>query len=149
MSKLPKKLLFFSLDSKESTPLFITCYNNHKDSRGIIPSTSNDSATSVNSVALVGELKTPSLSSSVHTPPIIPSQSLLASRDEVFKEIKDVGEDAISSLHCFRGDMDLPSSSFHAFLEEQWAREEEPELIETMLNIAPLLIINIWMYYPR
>ncbi|MBW0519806.1 hypothetical protein O181_059521 [Austropuccinia psidii MF-1] len=35
----------------------------------------------------------------------MPSQSLLEPRDEVFKEIKDV---AISSLHLFQGDMDLP-----------------------------------------
>ncbi|MBW0590914.1 hypothetical protein O181_130629 [Austropuccinia psidii MF-1] len=60
------------------------------DSSGIISSTSNDFATAVNSVALVGELKTPSLPPSVHIPSIIPSQSLLPLRDEVFKEIKDV-----------------------------------------------------------
>ncbi|MBW0501209.1 hypothetical protein O181_040924 [Austropuccinia psidii MF-1] len=92
----------------------------------------------VNSVALVGELKTPSLPSSVHTPSIIPSQSLLPLRDEVFKEIKDVGEDvAISSLHLFQGDMDLPPLSFHASLEEQWDEEEEPEEIETVLKVVP------------
>ncbi|MBW0571501.1 hypothetical protein O181_111216, partial [Austropuccinia psidii MF-1] len=46
----------------------------HKDSSAIIPSTSNDFATAVNSVALVGKLKTPSLPSSVHIPSINPSQ---------------------------------------------------------------------------
>ncbi|MBW0579125.1 hypothetical protein O181_118840, partial [Austropuccinia psidii MF-1] len=108
------------------------------DSSGIIPSTSNDFATAVNSVSLVGELKTPSLPSSVHIPSIIPSQSLLPLRDEVFKEIKDVGEDvAISSLHLFQGDMDLPPLSFHASLEEQWDEEEEPEEIETVLKVVP------------
>ncbi|MBW0559674.1 hypothetical protein O181_099389 [Austropuccinia psidii MF-1] len=82
--------------------------------------TSNDFATAVKSVSLVGELKTPSLPPSVHIPSIIPSQALLQSRDEVFKEIKDVGEDAaISSLHLFQGNMDLPHLSFHASLEEQ------------------------------
>ncbi|MBW0576401.1 hypothetical protein O181_116116 [Austropuccinia psidii MF-1] len=65
-------------------------------------------------------------------------QSLLPLRDEVFKEIKDVGEDvAISSLHLFQGDMDLPPLSFHASLEEQWDEEEEPEEIETMLKVVP------------
>ncbi|MBW0538218.1 hypothetical protein O181_077933 [Austropuccinia psidii MF-1] len=94
---------------------------------GIESSTSNAFATSVNSVALVGELNTPSLTPSVHIPSIIFSQSLLASRDEVFKEIKDVGEDvAISSLHLFQGDMDLPPLSFHDSLEEQWDEAEEP-----------------------
>ncbi|MBW0547127.1 hypothetical protein O181_086842 [Austropuccinia psidii MF-1] len=57
----------------------ITYDSSHKDSSGIMSSTSNDFATYVNSVALV------------------PSQSLLQSRDEVFKEIKDVGEDVAIS----------------------------------------------------
>ncbi|MBW0532521.1 hypothetical protein O181_072236 [Austropuccinia psidii MF-1] len=87
----------------------ITYDSSHKDSSGITSSAKNALATSVNSVALAGELKTTSLPSSVHIPSIIPSQSLLKSRDEVFKEIKDVGEDvAIYSLHLFQGDMDLP-----------------------------------------
>ncbi|MBW0464464.1 hypothetical protein O181_004179 [Austropuccinia psidii MF-1] len=110
----------------------------HKDSGGIKSSTSNYFATAVNSVSLVGELKTPSLSPCVHIPSIIPSQSLLPSRDEVFKVIKDVGEDAaISSLHLFQGDMDLPSLSFHSSLEEQWDEEEEPEEIEAVLKVVP------------
>ncbi|MBW0505422.1 hypothetical protein O181_045137 [Austropuccinia psidii MF-1] len=93
-------------------------------------STSNDLATSFNSFALVGEIKTPSLPSSVNIPSIMPSQPLLLSRDEVFKDVNDVGEDvAISSLHLFQGQMDLPPLSFHASLEEQWDEEEEPEEI--------------------
>ncbi|MBW0471587.1 hypothetical protein O181_011302 [Austropuccinia psidii MF-1] len=116
----------------------ITYDSSHKDSSGIISSTSNDFATAVNSVALVGELKTPSLPPSVHIPSIIPSQSLLPSRYEVFKDIKDVGEDvAISSLHLFQGDMDLPPLSFHASLEEQWDEEEESEEIKTVLKVFP------------
>ncbi|MBW0513608.1 hypothetical protein O181_053323, partial [Austropuccinia psidii MF-1] len=64
--------------------------------------------------------------------------SLLPLRDEVFKEIKDVGEDvAISSLHLFQGDMDLPPLSSHASLEEQWDEEEEPKEIETVLKVVP------------
>ncbi|MBW0559695.1 hypothetical protein O181_099410 [Austropuccinia psidii MF-1] len=83
----------------------ITYDSNHKDSSGIKYSASNLLPTDVNSVSLVGELKTPSL----------------PSRDEVFKEIKDFGEDvSISSLHLFKGDMDLPPLSFHASLEEKW-----------------------------
>ncbi|MBW0540095.1 hypothetical protein O181_079810 [Austropuccinia psidii MF-1] len=78
-------------------------------SSGILPSASNDFATAVNNVSLVGELKTPSLPASVHIPSIIPSQSLLPLRDEVFKQIKDFGKDvAISSIHLLQGDMDLP-----------------------------------------
>ncbi|MBW0513261.1 hypothetical protein O181_052976 [Austropuccinia psidii MF-1] len=100
--------------------------SSRKNSGCIIPSTSNDLSTAVNSVALVGELKTPSLLSPVHIPSIIPSQSLLPLKDEVFKEIKDVGEDAaISSLHLYQGDMDIPNLSFHASLEEQWDQKEE------------------------
>ncbi|MBW0572602.1 hypothetical protein O181_112317 [Austropuccinia psidii MF-1] len=117
---------------------FITYDSSHKDSSGIIPSTSNDFATAVNSIALVGELKTPSPPSSVHIPSIIPSHSLIPLRDEVFKEIKNVGEEvAVSALHLFQGDMDIPLLSFHASLEEQWDEEEEPEEIETMLKVVP------------
>ncbi|MBW0461427.1 hypothetical protein O181_001142 [Austropuccinia psidii MF-1] len=66
------------------------------------------------------------------------SQSLLPSRDEVFKEKKHFGEDfAISSLHLFQGDMDLPNLSFHASMEEQWDDEQEPEEIETVLKVVP------------
>ncbi|MBW0543971.1 hypothetical protein O181_083686 [Austropuccinia psidii MF-1] len=75
----------------------ITYDSRHKYSSGILPSASNVFATPFNSVALVGELKIPSLPSSVHIPSIIPSQSLLSLRDEFFKEIKDVGEDVAIS----------------------------------------------------
>ncbi|MBW0520516.1 hypothetical protein O181_060231, partial [Austropuccinia psidii MF-1] len=81
----------------------------HKDSSAINSSMSNYLATSVNSVALVGELKTPYLPSSIYIPSIIPSQSLLKSRDEVSNEIKDV---SISSLDLFQGDMNLPPCLF-------------------------------------
>ncbi|MBW0488280.1 hypothetical protein O181_027995 [Austropuccinia psidii MF-1] len=94
----------------------ITYDSSQKDSSGMLPSARNDSATAVNSVAL----------------------SLLPLRHEVFKEIKDVGEDvAISSLHLFQGDMDLPPLFFHASLEEQWDEEEEPEEIKTVLKVVP------------
>ncbi|MBW0545465.1 hypothetical protein O181_085180 [Austropuccinia psidii MF-1] len=64
--------------------------------------------------------------------------SYLKGSHEVFKEIIDVGEDvAISSLHLFQGDMDLPPLSFHASMEEQWDGEEEPEGIETVLKVVP------------
>ncbi|MBW0574972.1 hypothetical protein O181_114687 [Austropuccinia psidii MF-1] len=116
----------------------ITYDSSNKDSSGINYSTSNDLATAVNSVALVGELKTPSIPSSVHIPSIMPSQSLLLSRDEVFKEIKYVGGDVdISSLHLFQGDMNLPPLSFHASLEEQWDEKEDPEEIENLLKLVP------------
>ncbi|MBW0468138.1 hypothetical protein O181_007853 [Austropuccinia psidii MF-1] len=138
MSELAEKIPLFILDSNESNSLFITHYTNHKDSSGITSSTSIDFATSVNSVFLVGELKTPSLPSSIHIPSIISAKSLLPSRDEVFKEINEVEEDvAISSLHLFQGDMDLPTLSFHASLEEKWDEEEEPEEIETVLKVLP------------
>ncbi|MBW0530479.1 hypothetical protein O181_070194 [Austropuccinia psidii MF-1] len=81
----------------------------HTDSSCIKYSASNALATADNSVSLVGELKTPSLPSSVHILSIMSSQPLLKLRDEVFKEIKDVVKDvSISSLHLFLGDMDLP-----------------------------------------
>ncbi|MBW0574821.1 hypothetical protein O181_114536 [Austropuccinia psidii MF-1] len=116
----------------------ITYDSSHKHSSGILPSASNDFVTIFNSFALVGEIKTPSLPSSIHIPSIIPSQSLLPLRDEVFKKMKDFEEDvAISSFHLFQGDMDLPPLSFHSSLEEQWDGASEQEEIETVLKVVP------------
>ncbi|MBW0530254.1 hypothetical protein O181_069969 [Austropuccinia psidii MF-1] len=107
---------------------FIIYDSSHKGSSGINPSTSTDLYSSVNSVPLVSELKTPSLPPSVHIPSVIPSQSLLLSRDEFLKDIKDVGENiAIYSFHLFQGDMDLPPLPFHVFVVERLDEEEEPE----------------------
>ncbi|MBW0544129.1 hypothetical protein O181_083844 [Austropuccinia psidii MF-1] len=64
--------------------------------------------------------------------------SLLSSRDEVFKEIQDVGGDnSVSSLHLFFGHIDLPCSSHCDSLEQLWDEEEEPEEIETMMKVVP------------
>ncbi|MBW0532735.1 hypothetical protein O181_072450 [Austropuccinia psidii MF-1] len=122
MSDPTEKIPLFILDSNESPALSITHYTKrvvdlpsfpsfecHKDSSGIKSSASNTLATAANSVALVGEFKTPPLPPSVHIPSVMLSKSLLKSRDDIFKEIKGVGEDvAISSLHLFHWDMDLP-----------------------------------------
>ncbi|MBW0569025.1 hypothetical protein O181_108740 [Austropuccinia psidii MF-1] len=116
----------------------ITYDYSHKDSSAINSSASNALANTVNSFALVSELKRPSLPSSVHIPSIMPSQSLIKSRDEVFKEIKCVGVHVpISSLHLFEGNLYLPPLSFHASLEEQWDEEEEPEELETPFKVIP------------
>ncbi|MBW0491063.1 hypothetical protein O181_030778 [Austropuccinia psidii MF-1] len=78
---------------------------------------------------------------------IVPSlsQKLLTSRDEVFKEIKDVGEEvAKSSLYLFQGGMDLPPLSFHTSLKEQWDEEEEPEEIQTFFEGIPSFLSPIF-----
>ncbi|MBW0484229.1 hypothetical protein O181_023944 [Austropuccinia psidii MF-1] len=112
---------------------FITYY-----SSGINSSTGDDLSTAIKSVSQVGELKKPSLPYSFHIPSIIPSKPLLQSRDEFFKEIKDVGEDfAISSLHLFQGYTDLPPLSFHTSLEEKWDEDKEPEESETVMKVVP------------
>ncbi|MBW0469455.1 hypothetical protein O181_009170 [Austropuccinia psidii MF-1] len=78
--------------------------------------------------ALVGDSRTPSFPSYVRIPSLNSHQSLLSSRDEIFKEIQDVGEDnSVSSLHLFFGNMDLPPSSYHDSLKELWDEEEEPQ----------------------
>ncbi|MBW0495845.1 hypothetical protein O181_035560 [Austropuccinia psidii MF-1] len=89
-------------------------------------------APAVNSVALVGELKTPSHPSSVHIPSIMPSQSLLQSREK-----RCWGRCCyILTLSLSRGYG--PSSFIFSFpLEEQWDEEEEPEEIETVLMVVP------------
>ncbi|MBW0489917.1 hypothetical protein O181_029632 [Austropuccinia psidii MF-1] len=63
--------------------------------------------------------------------------SLLSSRDEVFKEIQDFGEDnSVSSLHLFFGKMDLPPLSYHDSPEESWDEEEEPKEVETVMKVV-------------
>ncbi|MBW0487673.1 hypothetical protein O181_027388 [Austropuccinia psidii MF-1] len=84
--------------------------------------------------ALVGSSRTPSFPSSVHISSLNSNNSLLSSRDEVFKEVQDVGEEnSVSSLHLFLGNMDLPPSSNHDSLEELWDEEEEPEERDTVM----------------
>ncbi|MBW0493608.1 hypothetical protein O181_033323 [Austropuccinia psidii MF-1] len=107
----------------------ITYDSNNKDSSGIINPTINYLGTSVSSSGLVGELKTPSLPSSVDITPITPSQSLISSKDEFCKEIEDV---SISPLYSFEGVIDLPYLSFHSSLEENLDEEEEPEELQSV-----------------
>ncbi|MBW0594203.1 hypothetical protein O181_133918, partial [Austropuccinia psidii MF-1] len=116
----------------------ITFNSDHKDYHDPSKSFSNAFSSAKSCAALVGDSRTPSLPSSVHIPSLNSHQSLLSSRDEVFKEIQDVGEDnSVSSLHLFFGNMDLPPSSYHDSLEELWDEEEEPEEIETMMKVVP------------
>ncbi|MBW0588741.1 hypothetical protein O181_128456, partial [Austropuccinia psidii MF-1] len=111
----------------------ITFNSDHKDYYDPSKSVSNDFSPAVSCVALVGDSRTLSFPSSVHIPSLNSHQSLLSSRDEVFKDIQDVGEDnSVSSLHLFFGNMDLPPSSYHDSLEELWDEEEEPEELETV-----------------
>ncbi|MBW0527143.1 hypothetical protein O181_066858 [Austropuccinia psidii MF-1] len=99
---------------------------------------SNDILSAKSCAALVGDSRTPSFPSSVHITSLNSHQSLTSSRDEVFKEIQDVGEDnSVPSLHLFCGNIDLPPSSYHDSLEELWDEEEEPEEIETMMKVVP------------
>ncbi|MBW0503435.1 hypothetical protein O181_043150 [Austropuccinia psidii MF-1] len=101
-------------------------------------SSSNEFSSSKSCAALVGDSRTPSFPSSVHIRSCNSYQSLLSSRDEVFKEIQDVGEDnSVSSLHLFLGNVDLPPSSYHHSLEKLWDEEEDTEEIETVMKVAP------------
>ncbi|MBW0516837.1 hypothetical protein O181_056552 [Austropuccinia psidii MF-1] len=91
----------------------------HKDYYHPSKSFSNDFSSSKSCAALAGDSRTPSFSPSVHIPSLDSHQLLLSSRDEVFKEIQDVGEEkSVSSLHLFFVNMDLPPSSYHDSLEE-------------------------------
>ncbi|MBW0467852.1 hypothetical protein O181_007567 [Austropuccinia psidii MF-1] len=106
----------------------ITFNADHKDYYDPSKSFSNDFSSAKSCAALVGYSRTPSFPSYVHIPSLNSHQSLLSSRDKVFKEIQDVGEyNSVSSLHLFFGNMDLPPSSYHDSLEEFWDEEEEPE----------------------
>ncbi|MBW0572531.1 hypothetical protein O181_112246, partial [Austropuccinia psidii MF-1] len=117
----------------------LTTFNaDHKDYSDPSNSYCNDFSSAKLCAALVGDSRTPSYPSSVHIPSINSPQSLPLYGDKVFKEIQDVGEEnSVSSLHLFLRNMDLPPSSYHDSLEELWDEEEEPEEIETVMNVVP------------
>ncbi|MBW0474376.1 hypothetical protein O181_014091 [Austropuccinia psidii MF-1] len=107
----------------------------HKDYYDLSNSCSNDFSSAKSCAALVGDSRSPSFPSSIHIPSLDSHQSLLSSRDEVFKEIQDFQEDnSVSSLHLFFGNMGLPPSSYHESLEELWDEGEEPEEVETVIK---------------
>ncbi|MBW0463150.1 hypothetical protein O181_002865 [Austropuccinia psidii MF-1] len=111
---------------------------------------SNDVSSAKSCAALGGDSRTPSFPSSVHIPSLKSHQSLLSSRDEVFKEIQDVGEDiSVSSLHLFFGNMDLPPSSYHDSLQELWDEEEEPEEVETVMKVVPSVYHQYLDLFPK
>ncbi|MBW0532091.1 hypothetical protein O181_071806 [Austropuccinia psidii MF-1] len=113
----------------------ITFNADHKDYCDPSNSFSNDSSSAKSCAALVGDSRTPSFPSSVHIPSLHSHQSLLSARDEVFKEIQDVGEDnSLSSLNLFFGNTVLPPSSDHDSLEKLWDEEAEPVEVETVLK---------------
>ncbi|MBW0466026.1 hypothetical protein O181_005741 [Austropuccinia psidii MF-1] len=115
----------------------ITFNSDHKDYHEPSNSFSNDFSSAKSCSALVGDSETPSFQSSVHIPFLNSHKSLLSSRDEVFKEIQDIGQDnSVSSLHIFFGNMNLPPSSYHSSLE-LWDEGEEPEEIETVMKVVP------------
>ncbi|MBW0484639.1 hypothetical protein O181_024354 [Austropuccinia psidii MF-1] len=121
-----------------SVPFFmgITFNSDNKDYYDPSQSSSNDFSAKL-CAALVGDSRTPSFPSSVHVASFNSPQSLLSSRDEVFKDIQDFGEDnSVSLLHLFPGNVDLPPSSYHYSLDELWDEEEEPEEIETVRKVV-------------
>ncbi|MBW0498092.1 hypothetical protein O181_037807 [Austropuccinia psidii MF-1] len=116
----------------------ITFNSDHKAYYDPSKSFSNKFSSDKSCAALVGDSRTPSFPSSVHIPSLNSHQSLISSRDEVFKEIQVVGKDnSVSSLHLFFGNMDLPPSSYHDSLEELWDEEEDPEEVETVMKVVP------------
>ncbi|MBW0463904.1 hypothetical protein O181_003619 [Austropuccinia psidii MF-1] len=116
----------------------ITFNSDQKDYYDPSKSFSNDVSSENSCTALVGDSRTPSFPLSAHITSLNSHQSLLSSRDEVLKDIQDVGEDnSVSSLHLFCGNMHLPPSSYHDYLEELWDEEEEPEEVETVMKVVP------------
>ncbi|MBW0558569.1 hypothetical protein O181_098284 [Austropuccinia psidii MF-1] len=121
---LGKNLITFNADQKD-------CYDPSK-------SFINEFSSAKSFAALVGYCRTPSFPSSIHIPSLNSHQSLVYFRDEVFKEIQDVGDDnSVSSLNLFFWNMDLPPSSYQDSLEELWDKEVEPEEIKTMMRVVP------------
>ncbi|MBW0497242.1 hypothetical protein O181_036957 [Austropuccinia psidii MF-1] len=115
----------------------ITFNANYKDYYDPSKYFSNDFSSAKSCSALVCDSRTPSFPSSVHIASLDSHHSLLSCRDEVFKDIQDVGEySSVSSLNFFFGNMDLDPSSYKDSLEELWDEEEEEEEIETMMRAA-------------
>ncbi|MBW0575711.1 hypothetical protein O181_115426 [Austropuccinia psidii MF-1] len=115
----------------------ITFNADQKDYYDPSNSFSNNCSSAKSCAALVGDSRTPSIPYSVHIPSLNSHKSLPSSRDEVFKEIQDVGENnSVSLLHLFFGNMALPPSSYHDSLEELWDEEEEPEEIEAVMKVV-------------
>ncbi|MBW0530848.1 hypothetical protein O181_070563 [Austropuccinia psidii MF-1] len=97
----------------------ITFNADHKDYCYPSKYFSNDFSSATSCAALVGDSRTHSFPSFVHIPFLNFHLSLLSSREEVSKEIQDVGENnSVISLHLFHENMDLPSSSYQGSLEE-------------------------------
>ncbi|MBW0536977.1 hypothetical protein O181_076692 [Austropuccinia psidii MF-1] len=117
---------------------WITFNSDQKDYSDPSNSFSNDFSFAISWEALVSDSRTPWVPCSVHIPSLDCHTSLLSSRDEVFKEIQDVGEyDSVSSLHLFFGNKDLPPSSYHDSLKELWDEDKEPEEVKTVLKVFP------------
>ncbi|MBW0505613.1 hypothetical protein O181_045328 [Austropuccinia psidii MF-1] len=122
----------------------ITFNADHKDYYDPSKSSSNEFSSSKSYADLVCDSRTPSFASSVQIPSLNSPQSLLPSKDEVFKKIQDLREDnSVYLLYLFFGNMNLPPSAYHDSPEKLWDEEEEPEEIETMMNIYP----SIYHYY--
>ncbi|MBW0475064.1 hypothetical protein O181_014779 [Austropuccinia psidii MF-1] len=103
----------------------ITINADNKDYYDPSKSFSNELSSEKSCSALVSDCRTPSFPSCVHIPSFNSHQSLLSSRDEVFKEIEGFGKDNyVYSLHLLFGNMDLPPSSYHDSLEYLWDEEE-------------------------
>ncbi|MBW0523936.1 hypothetical protein O181_063651 [Austropuccinia psidii MF-1] len=111
MSELPEKIPLIILDPSASPSSFVTHHTKYMDYYYPSRSFSNDFSSAKSCAALVGDSRTPSFPSSVHIPSLTSHQSLLSSRDEVFKEIWNVGE--------------------------LWDEEEEPEEIEARMKVVP------------
>ncbi|MBW0544935.1 hypothetical protein O181_084650 [Austropuccinia psidii MF-1] len=95
-----------SIDWRQGLIIFNSDHKDYYDPSNLF---SNYSSSAKSCEALVGDSITPLFPSSVHIPPLNSHTSLLSSRDKVFKDIQDVGEDhSVSSLHLFFGNMDLP-----------------------------------------
>ncbi|MBW0496707.1 hypothetical protein O181_036422 [Austropuccinia psidii MF-1] len=80
----------------------------------------------------------PSVPTFDHIPPPNSQKSLLFSKDDVFKEIKDVGEDnSTSSLHLFHVNGEVPPSSYHESPQKLLDEYEEQEEMKTAVNDIP------------
>ncbi|MBW0492185.1 hypothetical protein O181_031900 [Austropuccinia psidii MF-1] len=156
VSDLPEKIPLIILDFSESPSSFLTHHTEYMVELPSLPSFEWDFSVIDNpkeedlilvfdflnhfntSIYWKQGLNTFDAENKDHYEPYKSSSNDFSSAKSSVALIQHVGEDnSVSSLLLFLWNVDLPPSSYHYYLEELWDEEEEPEEIETVINIVP------------
>ncbi|MBW0478093.1 hypothetical protein O181_017808 [Austropuccinia psidii MF-1] len=123
----------FAIDWRQ---VLITFNPNFKEYSDYDIPLTNDLSTSTTCAAVVGNCRTLSLLAYVHIALMKSPHSLISSRDEVSKEIRNARKDrSMNSLHLFHGNVELLPLSYCDCTEEFWDEEEYPAEIKTVMKV--------------